>query len=233
MSPNPDSRGDSGGGVGEITALVAIPPKGRRAASEPRWRVELDGEAWVELEAETVVRFGLKLGRRLGPDERQGVLVADQVLLARRWAAARCAARPRTRRALARELGAKRFTPAVIEEALKALEASGTLNDAEVARRHVRKRARAGGYGPARLLSELIEMGVERAVAEAVLAEAIGGEEAREACLEAARGWAARRGAPGDAKQRMRLVQFLQRRGFDGEAIGEALERIGASDASQ
>jgi regulatory protein len=231
MGPIPDPDCISLGAAGEVTALAPIAAKSRPATAEPRWRIELDGQPWAELEAETVVRFGLKRGRRLTLEERQSVLMADQVLLARRWAAARCSLRPRTRRAMARELGEKRYTPAVIETALAALEQAGILNDAEVARRHLRKRARAGGYGPARLLNELINLGVERSVADAVLGEAVNEADPDERCREAAEGWIKRRGRPEDSNQRARLIQFLQRRGFDGETIRQAIERDWAPEA--
>lgn len=213
-------------GAGLITSMVPIEPSKTRRGAEPRWSVGLDGQPWAELESETVVRHALKVGRRLSMDERNAVLRADAVLRARRWAAARCAARPRSRRMLEQELAGRHFGAGVIAEALDALEAAGTLSDAAVAARHLRKRARGGGYGPARLRHELLEMGIGRAVADAALAEGMGSDPPESACLGLARMRAARYQPLSNPKNRNRLAHFLQRRGFESEAISLALRRL-------
>lgn len=127
---------------------------------------------------------------------------------------------------LEHEMRTRGMTEAAIQEALDALEASGTVNDREVAARHLRKRAREGGYGPARLRKELIELGIPGATVEAALAEDDSAAGAGEACLALARKRAPRYAPLEEPKNRNRLLQFLQRRGFDAESISRALETL-------
>lgn len=230
MNPNPEPPIDENcftlQGSGEITALKAVKTRNARAGAEPRIAVELDGQPWAEIEAETLVRHALKRGKHLNHDDRHRILKFDAVLKARRWAAARCARKPRSRRMLEHEMRARGMTDASIGEALDALEASGTVDDAEVAARHLRKRAREGGYGPARLRRELLELGVSPATAEAALAGRGAADEAGDACLELARKRAPRYAPLDEPCNRNRLLQFLQRRGFDAESILRALETL-------
>jgi regulatory protein len=197
-----------------------------RAGGEPRIAVELDGQPWAEIEAETLVRHGLKRGKQLSHEDRHAILKSDAVLKARRWAAARCARKPRSRRLLEHEMRRRGMADAAIHEALDALEASGTVNDREVAARHLRKRAREGGFGPARLRMELLELGIPVATAEAALADAGSAAGGEDACLELARKRAPRYAPLNEPKNRNRLLQFLQRRGFEGETIRRALETV-------
>lgn len=218
-------------GSGTITQLKALQAKRTRPGAEPRIAVELDGRPWAEIEAETLVRHGLKKGKALTHEERHRILRSDAVLRARRWAAARCARKPRSRRRLEHEMRSRGMTDPVIGEALDALEAAGTVNDDEVAARHLRKRAREGGYGPARLMKELLELGVSRDTAEAAIARAGADRDSGEACLALARKRAARYAPLDEPRNRNRLMQFLQRRGFDGEAILRAVETLESESA--
>jgi regulatory protein len=213
-------------GTAEITALKSVSRKARANPGEPRCLVELDGSPWEEIEGETVLRHGLKRGRRLSPDERRAILRFDEVLRAKRWAAGRCAMKPRSRRLLEQELRKRKYAESAIQEALNLLEASGTVNDAEVAARHLRKRARAGGYGPARLRTELSALGVSRATVEAAMTHLPEDLEPGGACLALARKRVQRYRPLAEMKNRNRLMQFLQRRGYDGELIQRTLETL-------
>jgi len=230
MDTKPESRSDDHcftlQGSGSITALKAVTTRKSRTGAEPRIAVELDGQPWAEIEAETLVRHGLKRGKTLSHEERHAVLKSDAALKARRWAASRCARKPKSRRMLEHEMRTRGMTDAAIHEALDALEVSGTVNDREVAARHLRKRAREGGYGPTRLRMELLELGVPVAIAEDALAEAGSSAGAEDACFELARKRAPRYAPLDEPKCRNRLIQFLQRRGFEGEAIMRALEAL-------
>lgn len=216
-------------GAREISAIRAVEAKGRGGRGATRCRIELEGEPWAEIDAEVVVRLGLKRGLRVTGADRERILHADQVLGARRWAAARCASRPRSRRALLQELRARKYPEAAIVEALDALEASGTLSDLEVGARHLRKRMREGGYGPERLRSELLALGLSRETAEAVLASGVG-VDTFEACLELARKRAARYAPLEEARNLARLVQFLHRRGFESETIQRVTDLLGSEE---
>src|SRR5690606_15562794 len=61
---------------------------GRRA---PKVTVFLDGEEWATLEAETVVREGLRRDDRLDEARREAILAADAAIRARRAAAGHAA----------------------------------------------------------------------------------------------------------------------------------------------
>lgn len=211
-----------------ITALRSRVNKNGRGAI--RIDVELDGEPWATLDAETVMAERLKRGTTLGEQRRREVLLADETLLARRAAATRAAFRPRSAVELRRHLKGRKFSETAIEQALAQLQASGTIDDEKVAARWLRKRSRQGGYGEARLRSELHGLGIGGAIIDRQLdlwrAESNPAEECR---TLARKKWAAVRDQS-DPKARERLRRLLARRGFDAEVVAATLKSILAGD---
>jgi regulatory protein len=118
-----------------------------------------------------------------------------------------------------------------VERALERCAAMGLLDDAAFARQFVETRS-ARGRGPARLRRDLYAMGVAGSHVDAALAELPGGQEqtADRALELAAKRAGQLAGVPREARKR-RLLAFLARRGYTGEAARSAVQRVLRADA--
>ena len=139
--------------------------------------------------------------------------------------------RPRTRAELTRELQRLGHESGEIDESLSALEASGYVNDAELARHYIRTRAARLGHGRERLIAELERRGVSRVLAEQAWNEAL--ESGEVAPLEQLRG-AIQRRIQGrrrlDSNGFARVYNALLRAGYDAGEIRRELEPYHTGD---
>ncbi|GIV00242.1 MAG: hypothetical protein KatS3mg014_1857 [Actinomycetota bacterium] len=135
------------------------------------------------------------------------------------------AARPRSRRELRDRLLAAGFDADQVEEELGRLEAVGLVDDARFARAVAEQHLVRRGAGSRAVLAALAAKGVDRATAEAVLAEVaaaerVPGEEERARALALARVERLRGLPPERAFER--LVGFLVRRGHAADTARDA-----------
>ncbi len=190
--------------------------------------VELDGEPWAELDPEIVVSEGLKKGALLSATRLREVALADETLRARRAAASRCALRRRSHAELSRYLRGRGFGSAAAEHALAQLAESGTVDDLEVARRHLRKRTREGGYGRRKIQEEMRRLGLEPSVIERAFCEDRGGDDPDiEACAKLAVKRAGRYRPLDDPHNLRKFIAFLCRRGFAQSVAERAICDLG------
>lgn len=186
--------------------------------------VELDGEPWADIDPEIVVSEGLKAGASLSAMRLREVALADETLQARRAAASRCAMRRRSHAELSRHLRERGFGSAAAERALAQLTESGTVDDLEVARRHLRKRTREGGYGRRRIEAEMRRLGLEEAAIERAFSEGESdGDPDAETCGILAARRAGRYRPLEDPDNRRKLIAFLCRRGFAQDIAERAI----------
>lgn len=204
--------------------ITAIRYRKKRRHPSGVCAVELDGEPWAELDPEIVVSEGLKTGASLSATRLREVALADETLRAMRAAASRCALRRRSHAELDRYLHQRGFGSAAVERALVGLAESGTVDDLEVARRHLRKRTRGGGYGRRRIEAEMRRLGLEEAVIERALSEdGSDGDPDIEACRILAARRAGRYRPLDDPDNRRKLTAFLCRRGFAQDIAERAI----------
>ncbi|HOE94950.1 MAG TPA: RecX family transcriptional regulator [Candidatus Sumerlaeota bacterium] len=202
----------------EITEFKAL---GKR---RQRIMVYLDGAPWAELDPETVVRERLSRGQNLDEAARAALLRADEQIRARKAAAGHAAGGRKTRHELEQYLRERRFSPRAIAGALQALAESETIDDEQVAGRHIRRRRRGRDLGPRRLEAELVARGIEPRQAESLVDKTFSEVDVRRECRELAARAAARYQPLTEPKQRRRLAAWLLRRGYGQEDVESALE---------
>jgi regulatory protein len=137
------------------------------------------------------------------------------------------ATRGRARRDLRRRLIQRQHPPQAVDEALARLDAQGLLDDRRFALEYAARHA-AGGRGPARLLADLLSQGVDRAVADAAIGEALaeeGMDPDRTLHAVAARR-ASQLAALDPAVRKRRLLAYLARRGYSGVEVKEVVEEL-------
>jgi SOS response regulatory protein OraA/RecX len=178
--------------------------------------IEVDGARFATVSAEAVQVLDLEEGKRLTNEEASRLSYEADVEAAHRVAIRMLSHRPRAVHEVLRRLRER-----------GRLEEAGLLNDTEFAEHFVRVRG-PKGYGPSRLLRDLLARGVERRVAEHAIDVSLEhegvdrGNQVRE-LLERRAGQV--RDLPAEKKRR-RLLAYLDRRGFRGRDVSELVERF-------
>ncbi len=117
--------------------------------------------------------------------------------------------------------------PEDTERAIALLLENKALDDARVAAAYVRTALKVKGRGRHRIERELQEMGIERSVAAAALADAFGDVDERAMIKKAIEKKLHGKKTLATPAERARLFQYLMRQGFSADAITAVL-RIGS-----
>ena len=137
------------------------------------------------------------------------------------------ATRGRARGDLRRRLVQKQHPPRAVDEALARLDARGLLDDRRFAVEYAARHA-LRGRGPARLVADLLSQGVDRAVADRAVGDALA-EEGIDPD-SALRAVATRRASQleklAPAVRKRRLLAYLARRGYPGAEARKVVDEV-------
>ena len=196
----------------EITRLKTANRRGTRIL------VEIDGEPWMEIDAEVVLKRQLQRGMAMPEEMREELAFADETVRARRAAARLIQTRLRAVEELRRKLADKDFSERAIDATIAHFEETGDLDDARFAAAFVRHEFKVRTTGPLRVRHKLRDLGVAGAVIDRAL------EVAPDASADAQRDAARRlieKRLPrmrGDYTARKRkILGALQRAGFEAD----------------
>jgi regulatory protein len=205
--------------------LTGFAPDPRR----PDYRlVEVDRGRFASLPVEALAGLDLVVGREIGPLVLERLQELADLEAAHRAAARAVARRAHARVDLRRRLLQKQHPPAAVDGALDRLSALGLLDDMRFAQDYALAKARRG-RGPARLVRDLQQQGVDRRIAEEAVRSSLAAEgvdptpAVRSLIEKRARQLA---GLPAAVRKR-RLVAFLARRGFGGAEVRALVENLG------
>jgi len=181
-------------------------------------RIMVQGRPLLTVPQEAVAAEGLAAGRPIGEAQYLRLCRAADEEAAFRTALRFLERRPFAERDLARRLVLKGHPPAAAAAALQRALRCGLIDDARFVEHYVETRG-ARGRGPLRLRRDLAALGVERSLVDRALAGAYpDGAEALEV-ERLARKRLLQLGALPRPVLRRRLLAFLARRGFVGEAV--------------
>jgi regulatory protein len=121
----------------------------------------------------------------------------------------------------------RHFPPADIDRAIDLLLENGALDDARVARAYARTAVDVKGRGRLRVMRELHELGIPKAIAAEALGEVFGERDERTLIAKALQKKLRGRTKISGAPEHARLYQFLMRQGFSPAAVAEALRALG------
>ncbi len=110
-----------------------------------------------------------------------------------------------------------------VERAIERLLETRALDDARVAAAYVRTAIKIKGRGRLRVQRELQEMGIERDVVSAAIADAFGDVDERGLIAAALRKKLRGKTTLASAAEYARVYQFLMRQGFSTAAVSAAL----------
>jgi regulatory protein len=203
--------------------ITALDPDPRRPDAV---RVEIDGVRFGAIPREVATAAGLKIGRELDGSLQEQLSDAADIEAAFRTALRALEVRSFARGDLTRRLQRKGHPRPAVEAALERAAGLGLLDDASFAQSYVETRA-ARGRGPARLMRDLLSMGVERSMVDhALAAQWPEGSDRAAVPLALAHKRAAQLGSLPRQTKRRRLVAYLARRGFTGREVMEMVDRV-------
>jgi regulatory protein len=198
--------------------ITALEPDPRRPGSV---RVLVDGRTFATVDVSAA--SGLEPGRPVDGPLAERLARAADAEAAYRTVLRALERRPHARADLGRRLLRRGLPADAVEAALARAERVGLLDDAAFARHYVATRAERG-RGPARIVRDLLAMGVARSCVDRAIAEhwpAGADLRALPAALAVKR--AAQLGNLARPVKRRRLLAFLARRGFTGSEAVDAV----------
>lgn len=209
---------------GRITALT---PQRKRGTRSERVNVFLDGEFAFGIDAEAAERAGLAVGIQLTPDDVRRLRDQDEAARFYDDALRFLSFRPRSAAELERYLKGRGADDVVVAAVTGRLRRIGLVDDEAFARYWIENRAAFSPRGARALQAELRAKGVKQETIEGALEEGDedeGSEEERayQAGLKRLRSL----GRLDEETFRRRMYGFLQRRGFDYDAVRDATERL-------
>lgn len=222
-----------------ITRVEPLRPRGLTV------RLHLDRGEPLEITLEALERSRLGVGDLLPSARRHHLLDEDADIRVRHAALNLISYRARTRTELQRRLRQKGFQPARIAPCLDRLTEKGFIDDEAVAAAFVRDRLLHRPRGKAALSSELRAKGVDGDLAARAIDEVFDTQETSDEALarSIADQWIRRQNAsvlealastgrsPERDRAKRRLVSFLGRRGFRGDALRTGIGRATAAAA--
>jgi regulatory protein len=203
---------------GEITAI-----KSQQGDAE-RVSIFLDGRFAFGLPAIEAAGRGLRVGQSLSEEEIQELLAVDEAAKATQAALSFVAHRPRSVREVADRLRQRGFSSQASERAIQRLQEWEYLDDQAFAEFWVANRAEHRPRGSRLLAQELRRKGIDREVADAVLAELPNSELPDAVKLAHAKLPSLRNLDP--ATRRQRLAAYLGRRGYGWDVIAPVLREV-------
>jgi len=217
-----------------VTRVEPLRPRGLRV------RLHLDSGDPLDITLEALERSRLGVGDTLPPADCRRLLDTDADIRVREAALNILSYRARTRRELKTKLRQKGFQPSRIDACLDRLQEKGFVDDSAVAAAFIRDRLRHRPRGRARLSSELREKGVSPDLVDRTITRVFEDEEVSDLDLarRVAEDWVARQNptvltalattdrSPERDRARRRLQGYLTRRGFRGDALYRAIDRV-------
>jgi regulatory protein len=189
-------------------------------------RLEIDGVRFGAISGELARAERLSAGHIVNPELHERLSRAADVEAAYRTVLRSLEVRSYARGDLGRRMVRKGHPRHAVDAALERAAALGLLDDAAFARNYVQTRS-ARGRGPARLMRDLLSMGVERNLIESAIAAEWTEETDRSAMpLALAEKRAAQlEGLPRQTRRR-RVMAYLARRGFSGRDVTDIVDSV-------
>ena len=199
--------------------ITAIEPR-RKSLSA----LFLDGEFAMNLDTETLLRSGWKLGDEIGDEALFELKTASEARRANEKALYLLGCRGYAKKELAERLR-RSVTPQAAEQAAARMEELGLVDDEAFAENLAAELLERKGFSAERACYELRRKGVEQELAERVVG-ALAPDPAEKIGQLLAQKYP---GAAEDEKRRRRAFAALQRLGYRSEDIRRALRELGGN----
>lgn len=190
--------------------------------NQRRVNVYLDGKFAFGLDADNLLKAGLKVDQELTEKEIENLVFKNEFQKLVDRTLRLISARPRSEKEIADYLRKRKVGPRLIEAVIKKLKSLGQLDDLEFARWWVEQRVAFRPRGRMGLTMELKRKGINLEIIEAT----VGGIDelflAQKVASKRLRAYK----KLGPMAFRQKMTAFLSRRGFSWEAIKETVEKF-------
>ena len=222
----------------KITSIQAVPEL------PSHQHLFLNGTPFVVIHTSLVEKFGLRIGLEIEAEIIEKLIAADEVMRAKNYAlrllreakdntpvegseSLHPAGKPKiyTKNEMGQRLEREGFSGKAIETTIEELIHSGHIRDRKYAENWIARRQKSNPRGKTLLKNELINKGIDREVAEQVVANVETEDETKVALQLAQKRMKRYQGLPIHVAKR-RLHGFLARRGFASETVRHVLEQI-------
>ena len=191
---------------------------------ETRYNVFINGEYAFALPMQDILYFKLKEGREVPEETVEYIQNSLIYIKAQDTALHYIGYKMRTVKEIRIKLAEKEFSEEVIEKVITFLEKYGYADDREYCRKYIKEKLRMKPKSGYALKIELKQRGISSRIIEEVMAETEVDEEG-----DAFR-WLERKSRgiwpPQDDKQKKKLYDFLLRKGYSYDIIGEAFRQM-------
>lgn len=184
-----------------------------------------DGSS-IDVHEDVLIRFGLHKGKVLSGQEIELLRQASNDQQAYADALRLLRHRPRTSGELRRRLTDKEYAGSTIDSVVHRLQQEGYVNDRSYASTYTDEKLRIQKKGRRMIRHELMQKGLEPEIVDQAI-QSISREDEREAALALGRKrWANRKQGEDPRNSKLKVAQYLQRRGFSSETIRQVLTTI-------
>ena len=191
---------------------------------ETRYNVFINGEYAFALPMQDILYFKLKEGREVPEETIEYIQNSLIYIKAQDTALHYIGYKMRTVKEIRIKLAEKEFSEDVMERVIEFLEKYGYADDREYCRKYIREKLRMKPKSGYALKIELKQRGISSRIIDEVMAETEVDEEG-----DAFR-WLERKNRgiwpPQDDKQKKKLYDFLLRKGYSYDIIGEAFRQM-------
>lgn len=195
--------------------------------------LEFDDGTKLIVDPDLSVKFQLARGMQLSEERLRELVEAQERLSARRRLIRNLSLRKKTAREAARYLRELKFPEHAIEYAVGVATEQGYIDDERYAAAYAQAHARVEKKGPRAIKQELQARGVNRELAEAAVAPLADAGLQRKAARQLGEKKALGLAREADTqKRRVKLQQFLLRKGYDPEVVCDVTREILGSSSS-
>ncbi|SDH43138.1 regulatory protein [Alteribacillus persepolensis] len=177
------------------------------------------------VDEDVLVKFQLKKGKELQPDEIERILQADQLRKAVNDAVHYLSYSMRTEQQVIEYLLKKEYTNNVISQAMSKIKDYGYTDDTEFAGAFVRTKMKTTDKGPLLIKEELRRKGVSEEKTEKAM-EQFTPEQELEAAQRVVQKKAASKKNESLQAMKQRLLQSLRQKGYSNEAAVQAVGKL-------
>lgn len=203
--------------------ITALEPQKRK---KNRVNLYLDGEFVCGISAEAVLRHNLKVGNCLALEVRDRIIEEESLEKHLNQAYRLLSYRPRTSKEIRTYLCKKGASELLIEKVMVRLAEQGLVDDHQFARWWIEQRLQFRPKGVMVLKSELLQKGIERQVVDEVLTNYETRIDSLAVMEKLAQKAVRHYHGLGQREKRLRLNQYLARRGFPFGLIKATVDKV-------
>ena len=206
---------------GVITAMERQKKNARRIS------IFLDGAFAFGIHQDILLQFPLYSGLQLEEATTREILDADSLLRAKETALSFLGHRSRTEHEVVQKLERAGFGQGIIAAVIERLYELSYLDDAAFTKAYIQHRTQHKGYGPRRIKSDLLRLGISADKIEQALEQYTDRHQLVKKAIEQAKKYCRKvRKEPDPYKKKQKIHQFLLRKGHTYETAREVLDHL-------